>query len=101
LDRAAEAFRDVDVIALIFPTWRTNGDEALSRAIGLLTATRATIVAIPVEVGPDDAKRIAALRSDEVEAFIASLGRAGAEVYPWRVGMPLADALVRDRVMAP
>ena len=101
LDRSAEAFRDVDVVVLIFPTWRTNGDEALSRAIASLTATRATVAAIPVEVGPDDAKRIAALRSDEVEAFIASLGVAGAEVYPWRVGMPLADALVRDRVTAP
>ena len=101
LDRAAEAFRDVDVVVLIFPTWRTNGDEALSRAIASLAATRATVAAIAVEVGPDDAKRIAALRSDEVEAFIASLGLAGAEVYPWRVGMPLADALVRDRVTAP
>jgi len=101
LDRAAESFRDVDVVVLILPAWRTNGDEALRRAIASLAATRATVAAIPVEVGPDDAKRIAALRSDEVEAFVVSLGVAGAEVYPWRVGIPLADALVRDRVTAP
>ena len=100
LDRASEAFRDVDVVVLVFPTWRTNGDEALARAIALLAATRATIVAIPVEVGSDDAKRIAALRGDEVEAFIASLGRAGADVFPWRVGTPLDDALARDGVTA-
>ena len=58
-------------------------------------------MAIPVEVGPEDARRIAALRPDEVEAFVASLHRAGADVYPWRDGVPLDDALARDAVMAP
>jgi uncharacterized protein (DUF58 family) len=101
VDRAAEAFRDVDVVVLIFPTWRTNGDETLIRAIEALAATRASVVAIPVEVGPEDAKRIAALRSDEVEAFVASLHRAGADVYPWREGVTLDDALARDPVAAP
>ena len=101
VDRAAEAFRDVDVVVLIFPTWRTNGDEALTRAIEALAATRASIVAIPVEVGPRDAKRIAALRSDEVEVFVASLARAGADVFPWFQGVPLGDALTRDPVMTP
>ena len=52
LDRAAEAFRDVDVVVLIFPTWRTNADEALARAVSGLAATRASVVAVPVEVGP-------------------------------------------------
>jgi len=101
VDRAAEALRDVDVVVLIFPTWRTNGEETLTRAIEGLAATRASIVAIPVEVGPEDARRIAALRTDEVEAFVASLHRAGADVYPWRDGVPLGDALARDPVVAP
>ncbi len=34
----AEAFRDVDAVVLIFPTWRSNGDPALGRAIETLAA---------------------------------------------------------------
>lgn len=101
LDRAAEAFRDVDVVVVIFPTWRSNGDEALARAIAGLAATRAAIVAVPVEVGPDDAKRIAAMRPEEAEASVASLARSGADVYPWSWNVTLEDALAREPVPTP
>ena len=100
VDRGGEAFRDVDVVVLIFPTWRTNRDGALARAIESLVATRTRVVAVPVEVGPDDAKRMAAMKADEVDALAAALACSGAGVYPWRYGASLAAALALDQVPA-
>jgi uncharacterized protein (DUF58 family) len=99
VDKGAEAFRDVDVVVLIFPTWRTNRDGALARAIESLAAARTRVVAIPVEVGPDDAKRMAAMKAEEVDAFVSTLARSGAEVFPWRHGAPLDVALAPDQVV--
>jgi uncharacterized protein (DUF58 family) len=93
VDIGAEAFRDVDVVVLVFPTWRTNGDGALARAIEALSAAHTSVVAVPVEVGADDAKRISALKPEEVDAFVTTLSRSGADVYPWRCGIPLDTAL--------
>ncbi len=101
VDLGAEAFRDVDTVVLIFPTWRTNGDGALAQAVDALTAAHARVVAVPVEVGPDDARRMAAMRAEEVDAFVATLVRAGADVYVWRHGAPLDAALAREPVEAP
>jgi uncharacterized protein (DUF58 family) len=100
VDMGAEAFRDVDAVVLIFPTWRTNGDGALARAIEALAAAHARVVAVPVEVGPDDARRMAAMRPEEIDTFAAALVRAGADVYPWRYGSPLDEALAPKRVEA-
>ena len=99
VDRGGEAFRDVDVVVLIFPTWRTNRDGALARAIEALAAAHTSVVAVPVEVGPDDAKRMAAMKAEEVDAFVATLGWSGADVYPWRHGAPLDAALAREPVV--
>ncbi len=98
VDMGGDAFRDVDVVVLIFPTWRTNGDGALARAIEALAATRTYIVAVPVEVGPDDARRMAAMKAEEIDAFAATLVRSGADVYPWRHGAPLDAALAQETV---
>jgi uncharacterized protein (DUF58 family) len=100
VDRGGDAFRDVDVVVLIFPTWRTNRDGALARAIESLVATRTRVVAVPVEVGPDDAKRMAAMKADEVDALAATLASSGAGVYPWRYGASLDAALALDQVPA-
>jgi uncharacterized protein (DUF58 family) len=100
VDMGAEAFRDVDVVVLVFPTWRTNADGALARAIEALTATRTSVVAVPVEVGPDDGRRMAAMRADEIDAFVTTLARSGADVFLWRHGAPLDAALVRDPVVS-
>jgi uncharacterized protein (DUF58 family) len=99
VDTGGEALRDVDVVVLVFPTWRTNGDGALVRAIETLGATRTSVVAVPVEVGPEDAERIAAMTPEEVDAFVATLVRSGADVYPWRHGVPLDVALAREPVV--
>ncbi|MGZ8652696.1 MAG: DUF58 domain-containing protein [Actinomycetota bacterium] len=99
LDRGAEALWDVDVVVLIFPTWRTNGDGGLAHAIEALAAARPSVVAVPVEVGPQDARRIAAMTTEEVDAFVASLVRSGADVYPWRHGASLGAALARHPVV--
>jgi hypothetical protein len=99
VDKGGEAFRDVDVVVLVFPTWRTNRDGALVRAIESLVAARARVVAIPVEVGPDDARRMAAMKAEEVDALVTTLVRSGADVYPWRHGAPLDAALAREPVM--
>jgi len=98
VDMGSEALRDVDVVVLVFPTWRTNGDGALARGIEQLAA-HASVVAVPVEVDPDDARRIAALTSEEVDALVASLVRSGADVHPWRHGVPLDAALAPVPVM--
>ena len=102
VELGAEAFRDVDAIVLIFPTWRTN-DGTLIRAIESLVAARGSVVAIPVEVGPEDAKRIAAMRADEVDAFVDLAGddrcrrlpvaprhRARGRARPWGAGEPMS-----------
>jgi uncharacterized protein (DUF58 family) len=91
-----EAFREVDVAVLIFPTWRTNGDAALAQAIEALASTHTSVVAVPVEVGPDDAQRIAVMKTEEVDALVTTLARSGADVYPWRYGVPLDAALARQ-----
>jgi uncharacterized protein (DUF58 family) len=99
VDSAGKAFRDVDVVMMIFPTWRTNGDGALARAIEKLTAARTYVVAIPIEVAPDDARRMSAMKAEDVDAFVASLVRSGADVYPWRHGVSLGAALAREPVV--
>ena len=96
VDTCADAFRDVDVVVLIFPTWRTNGDGALARAIEAMSAAHTSVVAVPVEVGPDDARRIASLGPVEVDGLVSALVRSGADVYPWRQGTPLDVALGRE-----
>ena len=96
VDTCADAFRDVDIVILIFPTWRTNGDGALARAIEAMSAAHTSVVAVPVEVGPDDARRIASLGPVEVDGLVSALVRSGADVYPWRQGTPLDVALGRE-----
>ncbi|MEO8424933.1 MAG: DUF58 domain-containing protein [Actinomycetota bacterium] len=99
VDKGGDAFRDVDVVVLIFPTWRTNRDGALARAIESLAATRTRVVAVPVEVGPDDAKRMAAMKAEEVDAFVTTLVRSGADVFPWGHDAPLDVALAGDQAV--
>ena len=99
LARGADACRDIDAVVLIFPTWRSNGDPTLCRAIGSLTAAGAHVVAIPVEVGPQDAMRVAALRPEEVDACIGMLVSAGADTYLWRHETELVDVLAADRAV--
>lgn len=89
----------VDEVVLIFPTWRTNGDAALSRAVQELAEGRPHVVAIAVEVGPEDSKRVAALRPEEIDDLEAALSRAGAEVFRWQRGQPLPDALMVEAAM--
>ncbi len=96
--KGGEAFRDVDVVVLVFPTWRANGDGALVRAIEALTAARTSVVAVPVEVGPEDARRMAAMKAEDVDTFVAAIARSGADVYPWRHGETLDAALTQEPV---
>jgi uncharacterized protein (DUF58 family) len=86
----------IDEVVLLFPTWRTNGDVALARAVEALAGGRLDVVAIPVEVGADDARRVAALRPEENDAMVGSLAAAGAQVFPWRHGVALSEALSHD-----
>ncbi len=99
VDQCADAFRDVDVVVLVFPTWRTNGDGALVRAIEAMSAAHTSVVAVPVEVGSDDARRIASLGPVEVDVLVRALVRSGADAYPWRRGTALDVALTREPVV--
>jgi hypothetical protein len=101
VDKGADAFRDVDVVVLIFPTWRTNGDGSLARAIEAMSAAHTSVVAVPVEVGVDDARRIASLGPAEVDGLVGALVRSGADVYPWHQGTPLNVALTREPAVTP
>ncbi len=100
VEEAATALSGVDEVVLLFPTWRTNGDPALVRAVEALAGARAHVVAVVVEVGPEDSRRVAALRPDEVDEVEAALARAGAEVFTWRRGQPLPEALMVEAAMA-
>ncbi len=99
VDAAGTALIGVDEVVLIFPTWRTNGDAALARAVEELADGRPHVVAIAVEVGPEDARRVAALRPEEVDDMEAALSRAGAEVFRWRRGQPLPAALMLEAAL--
>lgn len=99
VEMGADAFRDVDVAVLVFPTWRMNADGALAHAIEALVGAGTSIAAIPVEVGSEDAKRMAAMTAEEVDALAATLVRSGADVYPWRHGARLDAALVMEPVV--
>lgn len=99
LGRGSDAFRDIDAVVLLFPTWRSNGDSGLARAIETLTAANAHVVAIPVEVGLQDARRVAALRTEEVEELVGMLERAGADTHLWRHGSDLVDVLAPERAV--
>jgi uncharacterized protein (DUF58 family) len=100
VDAAATALVGVDEVVLIFPTWRTNGDAALVQAVQELADGRPHMVAIAVEVGPEDARRVAALRTEEVDDVEAALTRAGAEVFRWRRGQPLPEALMLEAALS-
>ena len=95
-----EALVGVDELVLLFPTWRSNGDPPLVRAIEDVADGRTRVVAIPVEVGPEDARRVAALRAEETDALIEALAVSGARVVPWRHGTALADAMAPGDVGA-
>jgi hypothetical protein len=101
VDAAGTALAGMDEVVLIFPTWRTNGDAGLARAVGELAGGRAHVVALAVEVGPQDARRVAALRPEEVDDAEAALSLAGAEVFRWRRGQPLPAALMVEEAMTP
>ena len=101
VEAAGTCLATVDEVILVFPTWRTNGDATLARAVEELAGGRPHVVAIVVEVGPEDARRIAALRPEEVDDVEAVLRRAGAEVYVWRHGQPLPTAFLVEAVMMP
>ena len=77
------------------PGGRT-ADGALARAIEALVGRAHAVVAVPVEVGPDDARRVAALRTGGARWTREMLVPAGADVYPWRHGTPL-DVRARPR----
>ncbi|MGZ4151732.1 MAG: hypothetical protein ACXVP3_04740, partial [Actinomycetota bacterium] len=96
LETSGEALSHVDGVVLVFPTWRSNADGTLASAIERLAAgTR--VAAIPVEVGAEDARRVAALKPAEVDELVARLEQAGAHVFPWREGEELASALAKTR----
>jgi hypothetical protein len=99
LGASSEALSDADGIVLVFPTWRSNADGTLADAIERLAA-RALVTAIPVEVGVEDARRVAALRPDEVDELDARLTRAGAGVFAWRRGEELVSALMASGAVA-
>ena len=101
VEAAGTGLATVDEVILVFPTWRTNGDATLARAVEELAGGRPHVVAIVVEVGPEDARRVAALRPEEVDDLEAVLRRAGAEVYIWRHGQPLPTAFLVEAVMMP
>jgi uncharacterized protein (DUF58 family) len=95
VERGFDALRDVDVAVLVFPTWRTNGDGALVRVIEALVAAHTAVVAVPVEV-PEESTRGLKMQTHEVDAFVAALRLSGADVYPWRAGVPLDDVFGRE-----
>ncbi len=97
VDRGTEALRDVDVAVLVFPTWRVHGDGGLVRAIEALVAAHTAVVAVPVEVAQETTRGLK-MQSDEVEGFVTALRLSGADVYPWRAGVPLADVFGREPV---
>lgn len=98
LGACAGELAHVDGIVLVFPTWRSNADGSLAAAIERL-AVGARVTAIPVEVGVEDARRVAALRPEEVDELVVTLAQAGAHVFPWRCGDELAPALAVSRTV--
>jgi uncharacterized protein (DUF58 family) len=97
-DLAAE-LRGVQTVVLVFPTWRANSAQVLAPAVRSLGDKVARVVALAVVVDPDEAPGMAAGRL-EIATLEAALLDAGAEVYVWRPGAELSDALAPPVVIA-
>ena len=86
----ADAFRDVDVVVLIFPTWRTNGDGALVAGdrgdVGRRTRPSSRCRSRSGPTTRSGSRRCGPI---EVDGLVSALVRSGADVYPWRHGTPL------------
>ena len=84
--------RGVQTVVLVFPTWRANSAESLAPAVRALGEKVARVVVLAVVVDPDEAPGVASGRA-EIAALESTLLEAGADVYVWRIGEELADAL--------
>ena len=101
ISRAGDALAGVDTVVLVFPTWRSNGDGPLEEKVEELAASGMHVVALVVEVDPALGRRVATLRSDEVDRLATALSTAGADVYVWSHGAPLDGVLAREPALTP
>jgi uncharacterized protein (DUF58 family) len=99
--RAGDALAGVDAAMLVFPTWRSSADGPLVKKVEELAGTGVHVVTLVVEVDPALGRRIATLRSEEVDQLCSALTTAGADVYVWTHGVPLHGVLAREAALTP
>lgn len=99
LTGVTEEMRGVETAALVFLARGGLDPAALETAVGALAERLAHVVALPVEVAPEEAKR-ARLGPLDWTDLEERLRRAGAEVYPWRAGDELGAVLSPDLAAA-
>ncbi len=98
----AASLRGVETVVLAFPARRGNEPTALGSAVAALAARTDQVVAIPVEIGLDEAPGEVPAEGDWTR-LEESLRAAGADVYPWRAGDDLTALLgppTGDRIVA-
>ena len=99
LDRLGDELNGIETLVLVFPTWRENVPELLAPAVGALAERFSRVVALAVEVDPQEAPRAAAPAAVSAE-LERGLGEAGADFRIWRVGTGLSEALGEASVLA-
>ena len=90
--RLGHELNGVETVVLVFPTWRENGPDGLVPAVGSLADRFSRVIALAVEVDPQEAPRAAAPAAIRAE-LERGLNEVGAEFRIWRIGAGLSDAL--------
>jgi uncharacterized protein (DUF58 family) len=92
--------RGMDSALLVLPTWRQNGLEAVAPAVGDLADEAGRVAVLLVEAGSRGAPPEACLPQAALPGLEWGLVEAGASVYRWVSGEPLADVFAREAMPA-
>jgi uncharacterized protein (DUF58 family) len=92
--------RGMDSALLVLPTWRQNGLEAVALAVADLADEAGRVAVLLVEAGSRGAPPEVCLPQAALPDLERGLVEAGASVYRWVSGEPLADAFAREAMPA-
>jgi uncharacterized protein (DUF58 family) len=92
--------RGMDSAFLVLPTWRQNRLEAVAPAVGELAHEAGRVAVLLVEADSRGAPLEACLPETALSDLERGLTNAGASVYRWVSGEPLADVFAREAMRA-
>jgi hypothetical protein len=84
----------------VLPTWRANALETVVPAVRDLARETGPVAVLLVDAASRGAPAQACLTEPALSRLERGLADAGASVYRWVSGQPLADAFAREAVPA-